>query len=66
MILDHNEIKEIPQRMCTMHSLKLLSLEDNKLTAVPYALCLISTLSELNLRDNQDLHDPPYHIVEDP
>lgn len=62
LILDHNNLTEIPNNITAMKNLRTLSLRDNDLRSVNKVLELCENLEELYLNDNPNLTELPYTL----
>jgi|GEM_PF-1817549 len=62
LILDHNNLKEIPNNITAMKNLRTLSLRDNDLQSVNKVLELCENLEEIYLSDNPNLKELPYTL----
>jgi Leucine-rich repeat (LRR) protein len=53
LILDFNQIREIPRSIYKCNKLIHLSLKNNKITKIPDTICLLTKLTQLDLRGNK-------------
>ena len=63
LILDHNNLKDIPNNITAMKNLRTLSLRDNDLQSVNQVLELCENLEELYLNNNPNLRELPYALA---